>query len=120
MSDTVFTEQQASQRLQDELPSWQCVEGCLQRDYACNGWRASVLLFNAVAHVAEAAWHHPDVLVSWGGIRVRLMTHDAGGITDKDFALAAQIEQLACWQPEEGSALEGTPDEPRWRYREPC
>jgi 4a-hydroxytetrahydrobiopterin dehydratase len=50
-------------------------------------------------------------------VKVRLNTHDAGGITEKDFALATQIEKMIMWQPaREGSALEGTPSDPQYAY----
>ena len=47
------------------------------------------------------------------------MTHSAGGVTDKDFELARKIEETVMWQPgREGGGLEGTPDDPRFRYIE--
>lgn len=114
-----YTDSQIAEHLASKLPKWRYVDGKLCREYACNGWRASTLLFNAIAHIAEAAWHHPEVEVTWGGVNVSLMTHDAQGITDKDFALAGQIETFATWQPDANSPLEGTPNDDRWRYREP-
>ena len=45
--------------------------------------------------IAEAEGHHPDLLVSWGRVRVQLWTHDAGGLSEKDFALAARIDSVA-------------------------
>ena len=57
--------------------------------------------------LAEAAWHHPDLTVTWGKVWVKLKTHSAGGITDKDFALARKIEELALWRPPAGSPLTG-------------
>ena len=49
---------------------------------------------NAVAGVAEAANHHPDIAISWNKVSLTLSTHDAGGITAKDLELARQIDQL--------------------------
>jgi 4a-hydroxytetrahydrobiopterin dehydratase len=68
--------------------------------------------------LAEAAWHHPDLTVSYAFVTVKLMNHAAKGITEKDFALAQKIEQVLMWQPgkEEGSVLEGTPDDARFKY----
>ena len=76
------------------------------------------MVVNTVGHLAEAAWHHPDLNVSYAFVTVKLMNHAAKGITDKDFALAAKIEDLLSWQPgaEPGSPLEGTPDDPRFKY----
>ena len=74
--------------------------------------------------MAEAAWHHPDLAVSYAFVIVKLQTHDAKGITDKDFELATKIEQVIGWQPAlevnadgSKSALEGTPNEDaRFKY----
>ena len=68
------------------------------------------MVINAVGHLAEAAWHHPDLTASYAWVEVRLMTHDAKGVTDKDFALAKKIEEVVQWRPgQEGGGLEGTP-----------
>jgi 4a-hydroxytetrahydrobiopterin dehydratase len=48
--------------------------------------------------------------VTWGKLWVKLKTHSAGGITDKDFALARKIEEAVFWRPEPGGPLEGTPN----------
>jgi 4a-hydroxytetrahydrobiopterin dehydratase len=50
---------------------------------------------NAVAEAAEAANHHPDISISWNTVRLRLSTHSAGGITQKDLDLARRIDELA-------------------------
>jgi len=112
-----YSSEQVQARLQDELPHWQLADGRLQRDYRTADFRTALLLANAIGHLAELAWHHPDLTVSWGRVGVQLVSHDAGGITARDFALAAEIERLAEWRPAAGSALPGTPDEARWRYR---
>jgi 4a-hydroxytetrahydrobiopterin dehydratase len=49
---------------------------------------------NAVAELAEAANHHPDIAISWNKVTLTLSTHDAGGITQKDLDLARQIDQF--------------------------
>lgn len=49
---------------------------------------------NRVTPVAEAEGHHPDLLVSWGRVRIQLWTHVAGGLTENDFILAAKIDKL--------------------------
>ena len=68
------------------------------------------MLVNAIGYVAEAAYHHPDLSVTWARVGVKLKTHSAGGITDKDFALARQIEEIVLWRPAAGGALAGTPN----------
>jgi 4a-hydroxytetrahydrobiopterin dehydratase len=67
------------------------------------------MLVNAIGFLAEAAYHHPDLTVTWGKVWVKLQNHAAGGITDKDFELARKIEEVVLWRPRAG-ALEGTPN----------
>ena len=77
--------------------------------YKTDGWPTTLMLVNAVGYLAEAAYHHPDLTVTWGRITVKLQNHAAGGITDKDFELARKIEEVVLWRPQ-GGALEGTPN----------
>src|SRR6266478_6051532 len=72
-------------------------------------WLTTLALVNTIGYLAEAAWHHPDLAVTWGKVWVKLKTHSAGGITDKDFALAQKIEEVVLWRPPAGGPLEGTP-----------
>ena len=76
------------------------------------------MVVNTVGHLAEAAWHHPDLNVSYAFVTVKLMNHAAKGITEKDFALAKKIEEVLMWQPgkDEAAVLEGTPDDPRFTH----
>ena len=55
---------------------------------------AAMLYAGAVAYLAEAANHHPDLLIQWDTVTLTLSTHSAGGLTDKDFALAGKISEL--------------------------
>lgn len=112
----VFTEAQITARLQHELPRWSFTNGHIERVFKTAGWKASLMVVNAIGHLAEVAWHHPDLAVSYPSVTVRLMTHDAGGITDKDFELARKIEEVVMWRPgqQPGSALEGTPNDERY------
>jgi len=77
-------------------------------------WPHTLMLVNAIGYRAEAAFHHPDLNVGWAQVVVKLQTHSAHGITDKDFALAREIEALATWLPPEGSPLEGFPRNKKW------
>ncbi|MFM2119088.1 MAG: hypothetical protein RL722_556 [Pseudomonadota bacterium] len=103
-------------RLAAELPHWFLEGGWIRRKYRTSGWKGTLMVVNTVGHLAEAAWHHPDLTVSYAFVIVKLMTHDAKGVTDKDFELAARIEEVVAWRPGAGSALEGTPDDPRFKY----
>ena len=77
----------------------------------------TLMVINTVGHLAEAAWHHPDLTASYAWVEVRLQNHAAKGITDKDFELAKKIEDVVLWQPgKEGGALEGTPADQRFAY----
>ncbi|MGH7594528.1 MAG: 4a-hydroxytetrahydrobiopterin dehydratase [Gemmatimonadales bacterium] len=81
------------------LPGWSYHDGWLRREFKTDGWRSTILLVNAIAFVAEAANHHPDLEVRWDSVGVRLQTHSAGGVTDKDLQLAERIEATAMWHP---------------------
>jgi 4a-hydroxytetrahydrobiopterin dehydratase len=98
-------------RLKAELPLWYLEDGWIKRKYKTHSWKGTLMVINAVGHLAEAAWHHPDITASYAWVEVRLMTHTAKGVTDKDFRLAGKIEEVVHWQPgAEGGALEGTPE----------
>ena len=114
----VYSDSEINARLTSELPHWVLENGWIRRKYKTSGWKATLMVVNTVGHLAEAAWHHPDLTVSYAFVIVKLMTHDAKGITDKDFELAAKIEAVVGWQPaNDGGALEGTPNEDaRFKY----
>jgi 4a-hydroxytetrahydrobiopterin dehydratase len=116
--DEVFSAEEVQARLTEELPKWTFEDGWIRRKYKTSGWKATMMVVGTVGHLAEAAWHHPDMTVSYAFVSVKLMNHAATGITEKDFALARKIEEVVMWQPgtEAGSALEGTPDDPRFKY----
>ena len=101
-----------------ELPHWDLENGWIRRKYKTNSWKGTLMVINTVGHLAEAAWHHPDITASYAWVEVRLMNHAAKGITDKDFELAKKIEDVVHWQPgNEGGALEGCPkDDMRFAY----
>src|SRR4051794_8899476 len=106
----VYAEDEAKARLAAELPHWYLEDGWIRRRYRTNSWKGTLMVINAVGHLAEAAWHHPDLTASYAWVEVRLMSHDHKGITDKDFALAKKIEEVVQWQPgREGGALEARP-----------
>src|SRR5688572_24682766 len=96
--------------LQKNLPKWRLEDGWIRRTYKTSGWKGTLMVINTVGHLAEAAWHHPDITASYAWVEVRLMTHTAKGITDKDLELAKKIEDVVHWQPrKDEGALEGTP-----------
>jgi len=116
-NDETYSDQEVEARLKEELPHWYLENGCIRRKYKTSGWKATLMVVNTVGHLAEAAFHHPDLTVSYAFVIVKLMNHAANGITNKDFALAHKIEDVVSWQPgKEEGPLEGTPDDPRFKY----
>jgi len=113
-----YSDEEVTARLQQELPHWYLEDGWIRRKYKTSGWKGTLMVVNTVGHLAEAAWHHPDLTVSYAVVIVKLTTHSARGITDKDFELAQKIEEVIQWQPgKQGGALEGTPNEDvRFKY----
>jgi len=104
-------------RLGRALPRWRFEGGAIKRTYRTHGWKGTLMVVNAVGHLAELAWHHPDLTVSYDSVEVRLVTHSAKGITDKDIALARKIEDVITWNPKaDDGPLEGTPSDPRFAY----
>jgi 4a-hydroxytetrahydrobiopterin dehydratase len=106
----VLSQETILSRLPIELPGWKLEDGWLRRKFSTDGWPTTLMLVNAIGFLSEAAWHHPDLEVTWGKLWVKLKTHASGGITERDFALAHEIEKLALWRPEAGAHLEGTPN----------
>lgn len=77
------------------LPGWSFEDGWLHRSYKTADWQGSMLIVGAISYLAEKAGHHPDLGVHYGRVDVKLQSHDAGGVTDRDVELATSLEQLA-------------------------
>jgi len=73
------------------VPEWQVTDGALRRTFQFTDFRESMSFVNLVAALAERAQHHPDIDIRYNKVLLALSTHDEGGITQKDFALASQI-----------------------------
>ena len=116
--ERVYATEEITERLKKELPHWYLEDGWIRRRYKTSSWKGTLMVINTVGHLAEAAWHHPDITASYAWVEVRLMNHAAKGVTDKDFELAKKIEDVVSWQPGQlGGALEGTPaDDLRFAY----
>jgi 4a-hydroxytetrahydrobiopterin dehydratase len=76
------------------VPDWQLESGELVRTFLFKDFRASLAFVNKVGDIAEHAGHHPDIDIRYNKVRLALVTHDAGGITQKDFDVAAAIDKL--------------------------
>ena len=115
--EQVYTEQEIQARLADELPQWYLENGWIRRKYKTNSWKGTLMVVNTIGHLAEAAWHHPDLTVSYAFVVVKLTNHAAKGVTHKDFALANKIEQVIQWNPAiDEPDLDGVPDDQRFAY----
>ncbi len=77
------------------LPEWAGDVNGIERAVQARSFLAGIRLVDAVAEVAEAADHHPDIDIRWRTVTFRLATHSAGGVTEKDLDLARQIDELA-------------------------
>jgi len=116
-NEQTYTDEEVEARLKTELPHWYLENGWIRRKYKTSGWKSTLMVVTTVGHLAEAAFHHPDISLSYAFVIVKLTNHAAKGITNKDFELAKKIEQVIMWQPGlEDGALEGTPDDPRFKY----
>jgi len=116
-SKHTYKDEEIKQKLEQELPRWYLENGWIRRKYKTHGWKGTLMVVNTIGHLSEAAFHHPDLTVSYAFVIVKLMTHSAKGVTDKDFDLAKKIEEVIQWQPgSEGGPLEGTPSDARFAY----
>jgi 4a-hydroxytetrahydrobiopterin dehydratase len=99
---TLLTDAEVERRLA-KLEQWQRGEGvspsandAIVREWKLADFAAAIALVDRVAQAAEAANHHPDILVhGWNRVRLMLSTHSEGGLTDADFALAGEIDRFA-------------------------
>jgi len=85
------------ERIANELEgmAWRREGDQIVRDWKLADFNAAIAFVNRVAELAEAANHHPDILVhGWNEVSLTLTTHSAGGLTEKDFALARSIDEL--------------------------
>ncbi len=102
---TAYTGNEVEHQLQARLPQWEQREGWIRRKYKTAGWSHTMLVVNAVAYLAEVAGHHPDLAVAYAEVVVKLQTHDAKGITEKDFALAQKIENHLVGEAADGGLV---------------
>ena len=77
------------------VPKWRRKESVISRTFEFADFVVAMKFVNAVARSAEKACHHPDIDVRWNKVTLALTTHDAGGLTEKDFVLAAKCDKLA-------------------------
>jgi len=91
----LLSQQEIERRLASAGGEWRREGDAIVRERKLADFAAAIAFVNRVAEVAERANHHPDILVhGWNGVRLELSTHSQGGITEADFALAAEIDGL--------------------------
>jgi 4a-hydroxytetrahydrobiopterin dehydratase len=79
----------------DETQGWTSLSNAIRRDFTFPEFRSAIAFVNRVAELAETAGHHPDIEIHYRRVSLSLSTHDAGGVTEKDVALAAEIDLVA-------------------------
>ena len=89
-----LTEEQIQTALKD-LSGWAVKDGVLTKTFTFPDFVASIQFIVALAFKAEAADHHPDLDIRYNKVHVGLVTHDSGGITENDTALAKEADKLA-------------------------
>ncbi len=78
-----------------ETPEWSEVSGAIQRTFQFEDFARAMAFVHKVADYAEDAQHHPDILIRYNKVTISVSTHDAGGISEKDFALAKAVDRFA-------------------------
>jgi 4a-hydroxytetrahydrobiopterin dehydratase len=78
-----------------KTPGWELEGNMIRKSFRSADFKSAIAFIDKVAEIAEAADHHPDITINYNRVTLVLSTHDAGGLTERDFALAAEIETLA-------------------------
>jgi 4a-hydroxytetrahydrobiopterin dehydratase len=89
----VLSPTQIDQQL-GSLPAWRVEAGELVRTFTFADFLSAMRFVNRVADAAETAGHHPDIDIRYNKVRLALVTHSAGGLTEMDFALAGAADKL--------------------------
>lgn len=83
-----------ARRHAEAVPDWRLQDDRLSRNFRFPDFAQALAFVNRVGAVAEELGHHPDIHLGWGRADIETWTHDAGGLTKLDFALAAKIDEL--------------------------
>lgn len=77
-------------------PGWRVIENHhLEKEYKFKNFKEALVFTNKVGAVAEHEGHHPDILLQYGKVQIKLWTHKVGGLTENDFILAAKCDSIA-------------------------
>ena len=86
---------EALEAMKAQVPDWQVADGHhLTRSFTVPDFRTALAFVNRVGAVAEEEGHHPDLLLAWGKVDIKVWTHKIDGLTESDFILAAKADQL--------------------------
>jgi 4a-hydroxytetrahydrobiopterin dehydratase len=88
----LYTEQQVVAGL-SAIAGWELHDGRLRKRYTFRTFLRALAFVNSVGYLAEGAGHHPDITINYNRVTLRLTTHSEGGLTERDFALAAEIDE---------------------------
>ena len=90
-----MTERLSDEEIDAQLPDgWDREGDEIVRVYEFDSYLDGIGFASGAGGVAEEAWHHPEMTITWGEVEVRLTTHDAGGLTEKDMDLAARFNEI--------------------------
>lgn len=77
------------------MQGWSQVGKSIQKKFTFKSFMPAIGFVNKIAEAAEKAGHHPDITINYSVVGISLSTHSEGGVTEKDFELAKQIDQIA-------------------------
>lgn len=80
------------QQVLSGIAGWEVRDGRLRKQFQFRTFLRAITFVNSVAYLAESAGHHPDITINYNKVTLRLITHSKGGLTDRDFALASEID----------------------------
>jgi 4a-hydroxytetrahydrobiopterin dehydratase len=91
---TVLSDAQIQTALQ-QLPGWRTSGNTIERVFQFASFLQAMEFVNHIAEAAEAVNHHPDILINYNKVTLALVSHDSGGVTQRDVKMAARINELA-------------------------
>ena len=86
-SINIFTDQEVKDYINNKLDGWSYDGKWIRKTFKTHSWKSTLMVVNSIGHLAEAAWHHPDLPISYAFVEVKLMNHAKKGITQLDFDL---------------------------------
>lgn len=94
MEISKLNEQEIAERLARLEEGWEVQDDFINKEYEFEDFAEALQFVNQVAAIAEEADHHPDIFFGYGYAEIAVTTHEAGGLTERDFELAAKIDKL--------------------------